>query len=176
MAQTNAERQRAYRERHRGEPRGNAALQAQLAVLQGRVAQLEAELAGRPVAGRRRGGCWRRIWRCGGSATSWLSGWHRSRRISRGSRTRCRLGWSRSTGRPGTADEACLPALPGRSLRFGPHVAEVEQRTGRLVSLKVEARSEEPRFQDTEKMVGVVVWPTTADCYKSGSLNYIVSN
>src|SRR4051794_2441707 len=51
MPQTNAERQRAYRERHRGEPRGNTAMQAQLAVLQGRVAQLEVELAGRPVAG-----------------------------------------------------------------------------------------------------------------------------
>jgi hypothetical protein len=50
MPLTNAERQRAYRERHRGEPRGNAALQAQLAVLQGRVAQLEVELAGRPSA------------------------------------------------------------------------------------------------------------------------------
>ena len=41
MALTNAERQRAYRERHRGEPRGNAAMMAQLAALQGRVAQLE---------------------------------------------------------------------------------------------------------------------------------------
>src|SRR3954453_17507078 len=51
MPQTNAERQRAYRERHRGEPRGNTAMQAQLAVLQGRVAQSEVELADRPVAG-----------------------------------------------------------------------------------------------------------------------------
>src|SRR4051812_28090063 len=51
MPQTNAERQRAYRQRHRGEPRGNAAMLAQLAVLQGRVAQLEVELASRPVAG-----------------------------------------------------------------------------------------------------------------------------
>src|SRR4051794_16125572 len=51
MVLTNAERQRAYRERHRGEPRGNTAMQAQLAVLQGRVAQLEVELADRPVAG-----------------------------------------------------------------------------------------------------------------------------
>ena len=34
MTQTNAERQRAYRERHRGEPRGNTAMQVQLAVLQ----------------------------------------------------------------------------------------------------------------------------------------------
>ena len=41
MALTNAERQRAWRERHRGELRGNAALQA-------RVAQLEVELAARP--------------------------------------------------------------------------------------------------------------------------------
>ena len=45
MPQTNAERQRAWRERHRGEPRGNPAMQAQLAALQGRVAQLEVELA-----------------------------------------------------------------------------------------------------------------------------------
>jgi|SRR3954451_908369 hypothetical protein len=46
MPQTNAERQRAWRERHRGEPRGNTAMQAQLAVLQGRVAQLEVETGG----------------------------------------------------------------------------------------------------------------------------------
>src|SRR3954468_8561182 len=45
MAQATTERQRAWRYRHRGEPRGNAAMMAQLAALQGRVAQLEAELA-----------------------------------------------------------------------------------------------------------------------------------
>jgi hypothetical protein len=48
MAQTSAERQRIWRKRHRGEPRGNAAMTADLAALQGRVAQLEVELAGRP--------------------------------------------------------------------------------------------------------------------------------
>jgi len=51
MPQTNAERQRAYRARHRGEPRGNPAMQAELAALQGRVAQLEVELAARPSDG-----------------------------------------------------------------------------------------------------------------------------
>jgi len=45
MPQTNAERQRAYRARHRGEPRGNAAMMAELARLQARVAQLEVELS-----------------------------------------------------------------------------------------------------------------------------------
>jgi hypothetical protein len=45
MPLTNAERQRAWRERHRGEPQGNEALMAQLAALQARVAQLEVELA-----------------------------------------------------------------------------------------------------------------------------------
>src|SRR4051794_40706378 len=102
MAQTNAERQRTYRERHRGEPRGNAAMQAQLAVLQGRVAQSEVELASRPVAGpvtptgrlleayaalrRER------------DELAWC--WRRSRRISRGLRTRRRRGWSRLMPRP----------------------------------------------------------------------------
>jgi len=47
MPLTNVERQRLWRERLRG----NAAMLAQLAVLQGRVAQLEVELADRPVAG-----------------------------------------------------------------------------------------------------------------------------
>jgi hypothetical protein len=51
MALTNAERQRAWRERHRGEPRGNKALTAKLAALQARVVQLEAELATRPPPG-----------------------------------------------------------------------------------------------------------------------------
>jgi len=53
MPLTHAERQRAWRERHRGEPRGNAAMKAQLAALQGRVAQLEVELAAMPPAGSR---------------------------------------------------------------------------------------------------------------------------
>ena len=33
MALSNAERQRAWRERHKGEPRGNAKLMAELAAL-----------------------------------------------------------------------------------------------------------------------------------------------
>src|SRR4051794_5929585 len=45
MAQTSAERQRAFRKRHRGEPQGNAAMMAQMAALQTRVAQLEVELS-----------------------------------------------------------------------------------------------------------------------------------
>ena len=48
MALSNAERQRAWRERHKGEPRGNKALLAHCAALQARVVQLEAELAARP--------------------------------------------------------------------------------------------------------------------------------
>jgi hypothetical protein len=48
MPLTNAERQRTRRERHRGEPRGNKPLLAQLAALQARVAQLEVELSARP--------------------------------------------------------------------------------------------------------------------------------
>ena len=48
MPLTNAERQRAWRERHRGEPHGNKAMLAQMAALRARVAQLEAELATRP--------------------------------------------------------------------------------------------------------------------------------
>jgi BMFP domain-containing protein YqiC len=51
MALTNAERQRAWRERHRGEPQSNKALTAKLAALQARVVQLEAELATRPPPG-----------------------------------------------------------------------------------------------------------------------------
>jgi hypothetical protein len=46
MVLGNAERQRIWRERHRGEPRGNKTLMTQLAALQARVAQLEAEPAG----------------------------------------------------------------------------------------------------------------------------------
>jgi hypothetical protein len=41
MVMSNAERQRIWRERHRGEPRGNKTLMTQLAALQARVAQLE---------------------------------------------------------------------------------------------------------------------------------------
>jgi hypothetical protein len=43
MPQTNAERQRAWRARHRGKPWGNKAMMDQLAVLQAHVAQLEVE-------------------------------------------------------------------------------------------------------------------------------------
>jgi len=45
MALSTTERQRIWRERHRGEPRGNEAMMAQLAALHVRVAQLDAELA-----------------------------------------------------------------------------------------------------------------------------------
>jgi hypothetical protein len=53
MPLTNADRQRTWRERHRGEPRGNAVMRAQLAALQRRVVQLEVELAAMPSAGPR---------------------------------------------------------------------------------------------------------------------------
>jgi hypothetical protein len=45
MALSNAERQRAWRQRHKGEPRGNARLMAELATLRARVAELEATAA-----------------------------------------------------------------------------------------------------------------------------------
>ena len=45
MALSNAERQRAWRDRHRGKPRGNAALMAELATLRARVAEVEATAA-----------------------------------------------------------------------------------------------------------------------------------
>jgi hypothetical protein len=48
MALSNAERQRLWRERHRGKPHGNPAMLATVAALEASVAQLEAELAGRP--------------------------------------------------------------------------------------------------------------------------------
>src|SRR5690348_16824361 len=48
MTLSNTERQRIWRERHRGEPRGNKVLLDKLAALEARVVQLEAELAGRP--------------------------------------------------------------------------------------------------------------------------------
>ena len=47
MALSNAERQRAWRERHKGEPRGNAKLMGELATLRARVAELEASVAHR---------------------------------------------------------------------------------------------------------------------------------
>ena len=53
MPLTPAECQCAWRERHRGEPRGNAVLLAQLAALHARVAQLEAELAASRLQQRR---------------------------------------------------------------------------------------------------------------------------
>jgi hypothetical protein len=65
MAQTDAEYQCAWRERHRGKPRGNRVLLARLAALRGRVVQREAELAARPPAGSwaPSGRLGRRIWR-----------------------------------------------------------------------------------------------------------------
>jgi hypothetical protein len=45
MALTNAERQRAWRERHKGKPRGNATLMTELAALRARVAEFEATAA-----------------------------------------------------------------------------------------------------------------------------------
>ena len=48
MTLSNAERQRTWRERHKGEPRGNKILLAQCAALQARVVQLEAKLAAKP--------------------------------------------------------------------------------------------------------------------------------
>jgi hypothetical protein len=42
MALSNAERQRARRERHKGKPRGNATLMTELATLRARVAEFEA--------------------------------------------------------------------------------------------------------------------------------------
>ena len=65
MPLTNAERQRAWRKRHRGELRGNPPMRVQHAALQARAAQLEAELADRPLAGpvMPSDGYGRRIWR-----------------------------------------------------------------------------------------------------------------
>src|SRR3954466_679102 len=45
MALSNAERQRAWRERHKGKPRGNATLMTELAALRARVAEFEATAA-----------------------------------------------------------------------------------------------------------------------------------
>ena len=51
MALSNAERQRAWRERQKGKPRGNQALMAELAALRTRVAELEAGARGKPPVG-----------------------------------------------------------------------------------------------------------------------------
>ena len=48
MALSNAERQRAWRERHKGEPRGNAKLMTELATLRARVAASEATAVYQP--------------------------------------------------------------------------------------------------------------------------------
>src|SRR3954469_12274140 len=45
MALSNAERQRAWRERHRGKPRGNAKLMTELVTLRARVTESEATAA-----------------------------------------------------------------------------------------------------------------------------------
>jgi hypothetical protein len=45
MALSNAERQCAWRERYKGEPRGNARLMTELATLRARVAEFEATAA-----------------------------------------------------------------------------------------------------------------------------------
>jgi hypothetical protein len=53
VALSNAERQRAWRERQKGKPRGNPALMTELAALRAHVAELEAAAASKPsVAGR----------------------------------------------------------------------------------------------------------------------------
>lgn len=51
MALSNAERQRAWRERQKGQPRGNRALMTELAALRARVAELEAAAGSKPPAG-----------------------------------------------------------------------------------------------------------------------------
>jgi hypothetical protein len=48
VALSNTERQRLWREPHRGEPRGNKALLDQLTALQARVVQLQVEPTARP--------------------------------------------------------------------------------------------------------------------------------
>ncbi len=50
MALSNAERQRAWRERQKGKPRGNHALMTELAALRARVAELEAAGLDKPAA------------------------------------------------------------------------------------------------------------------------------
>jgi len=45
MVLSNAERQRAWRERHKGKPRGNAKLMTELATLRACVAEFEATAA-----------------------------------------------------------------------------------------------------------------------------------
>lgn len=51
MALSNAERQRAWRERQKGKPRGNHALMTELAALRARVAELEAATRGKRPTG-----------------------------------------------------------------------------------------------------------------------------
>jgi hypothetical protein len=51
LALSNAERQRAWRERQKGQPRGNRALMTELAALRARVAELEAAAGSKPPAG-----------------------------------------------------------------------------------------------------------------------------
>ena len=54
MALSNVERQRAWRERQKGKPRGGArALMTELAALRARVAELEAGAGDKPPAGSR---------------------------------------------------------------------------------------------------------------------------
>jgi len=51
LALSNADRQRAWRERQKGKPRGNRALMTELAALRARVAELEAAARGKPPVG-----------------------------------------------------------------------------------------------------------------------------
>jgi hypothetical protein len=107
MPLTNAERQRTRRERHRGEPRGNKPLLAQLAALQARVAQLEVDW--RLGHSRRQRGHRTMSRRCGGNGMTWLNGWRGSMRISQGSRRRRGHGLRRLTGHRdgGSVDADC---------------------------------------------------------------------
>ena len=50
MALSKAERQRAWRERQKGQPRGTRALTTELAALRARVVELEAAGLGKPAA------------------------------------------------------------------------------------------------------------------------------
>jgi hypothetical protein len=52
LALSNADRQRAWRERQKGKPRGNRALMTELAALRARVAELEAAARDKPPVGR----------------------------------------------------------------------------------------------------------------------------
>jgi hypothetical protein len=88
MALTNAERQRAWRERHRGKPRGNATLMTELATLRARVAESEATAVHQapvveltPQARRLRAEL---AAHCGRNATIWPRVWRRLRPIKPG--------------------------------------------------------------------------------------------